>query len=74
MLHLHCLVLVACTGDEIRPLIGGVSPDEGLVQVCVQGGLSLVDLQSLSIAEASVMCRQLNQGTGEWQVWLIVLL
>ena len=55
----------SCDGSTIRPLIGGTSPKEGLVEVCVRGENLRVLMSSVTVAEASVMCRQLNQGTGE---------
>ena len=52
-----------CTNGDIKPLIGGVSPKEGLVEVCA--GSRFTHVSFLTIFEASVMCRQLNQGTGK---------
>ncbi len=53
-----------CVEGEVRPLIGGTTAAEGLVEVCAGGTFSLVDLNSVTITEASVLCRQLNLGSG----------
>ncbi len=53
-----------CSGNEIRPLIGGNSPQEGVVEVCLNGIFHRVVLSSVTVREASVMCRQLQLGSG----------
>ena len=54
-----------CSGNEIRPLIGGSSPQEGLVEVCFNGTFHWVSLNGISIAEAAVLCRQLKLGSSK---------
>lgn len=67
--ELHALdidnLLTGCVDGDIHPLIGGVSTTEGLVEVCTEGGFFMVDLGSFTIAEASVICSQLDLGSGK---------
>lgn len=53
-----------CTDGDVLPLIGGSTAREGFVEVCVGGVFLPVSLRSFTIAEANVLCRQLNLGTG----------
>ena len=54
----------ACEDGDVRPLLGGPTPLEGLVEVCVNGNFHFVDLSTVTIAEANVLCRQLNLSSG----------
>ena len=63
-----CCDSAGCADGEIRPLIGGASPNEGVVEVCSNGLFRPVSLSSFTVAEASVVCRQLNLSTGMWLV------
>ena len=56
---------------DLRPLLGGTSDSEGIVEVCVNGQFRTLtlgrggdDSEALSIREATVICKQLSQGTG----------
>ena len=52
-----------CTHGEVRrPLLGGASEDEGVVEVCVNGIYLPVSLDNgnFSTREASIICRQLS--------------
>ena len=56
-----------CVHGDIRtPLLGGVSDDEGVVEVCVNGTYYPVSLNKgrFSVTEATVICKQLKLGNG----------
>lgn len=53
----------------MRPLIGGTSPNEGVLEVCYEGEYLPVSLTGLTIAETNVVCRQLNLSTGNASHW-----
>ena len=50
-----------------QSLIGGLSTSEGLVEVCVDGTYLPVSLDNgrFSVAEATVICRELGIGNGQ---------
>lgn len=54
-----------CSNDDIRPLLGGNSPQEGLVEVCHNGRFHRIPANAISIHEATVICRQLEVGSGK---------
>lgn len=49
-----------CSHGEVRPLVGGSAANEGAIEVCFQGEFFPVYLSGLGLAEASVLCKQLN--------------
>ena len=57
-------------GEVRRPLLGGASEREGIVEVCVDGNYLLVSLDNgrFSVREATVICKQLGLGNGECRV------
>ena len=57
-------LLIDCVEGDVRPLIGGAATTEGFVEVCVGGRYLAVSPDAFTIAEANVLCRQLNLGTG----------
>ncbi len=56
----------ACDDGDVRPLLGGPTPSEGLVEVCVNGNFNFIELSTVTVAEASVLCRQLNLSSGKY--------
>ena len=58
---IHCTALSTCTQGDIR-LVGGVSTNEGLVEICFSGTWVLVCDYNWNVNESTVACRQL---TGE---------
>ncbi len=48
-----------CTENMIR-LVGGISPLEGRVEVCLNGDWGTVTSDFWDYRDASVVCRQLN--------------
>lgn len=65
MIYSFSLDVLECTQGNIRPLVGGASSREGLVEVCAGGRFLPVAMDNFTITEASVMCRQLELGSGE---------
>lgn len=56
----------ACEVGEVRPLVGGSSPLEGVLEVCAGEGEFLpVTLSDFSVLAAGVVCRQLGLATGQ---------
>ena len=53
-------------GEVRRPLLGGASEKEGIVEVCVEGNYLPVSLDNgrFSVREATVICKQLGLGNG----------
>ncbi len=58
------LLNIGCAEGDVRPLIGGSMATEGYMEVCVGGRFLAVSLDTFSVAEANVLCRQLNLGSG----------
>ena len=58
---LHTTALSTCTQGDIR-LVGGVTLNEGLVEICYSGTWVLVCDYNWNVNESTVVCRQL---TGE---------
>ena len=59
-------LFAVCVFGEVRPLLGGSSPQEGVVEVCAgEGQFFPVTLTEFTIREAGVLCRELNLGTGK---------
>ena len=56
--------LTGCAHGDVLALIGGVFPHEGFVEVCTDKGYLPVHVKAFSIREASVLCRQMNLGSG----------
>lgn len=66
-LHVTHSPIDNCTHGEVRrPLFGRQSRSEGLVEVCVDGTYLPVSLDDgrFSVAEATVICRDLGVGNG----------
>ena len=59
----HMLVLVAsdqeCNETDVQ-LVGGPTPTEGLVEICLNGVWGLVCGYGWNVRDASVVCRQLG--------------
>lgn len=53
-----------CRNGEIR-LTGGRSPNEGLVEVCINGSFTALCLDGLDVIESTVVCRALNYSGGK---------
>lgn len=62
--------IVACIPGDVLPLIGGSDGGEGLVEVCTGTGYYPVSVETLSVREASVVCRQLKLGSGELRMFI----
>lgn len=58
---LHTIALSTCTQGDIR-LVGGVTLNEGLVEICYSGIWVLVCDYNWNVNESTVVCKQL---TGE---------
>lgn len=63
-----------CRNDEIR-LTGGSLPNEGLVEVCINGSFSTLCLDGLDIIESTIVCKALNYpgGKGHINDWVVLL-
>ena len=53
-------------------MVGGASPRQGLVEVCVSGVYVPIEDGSFTISEANVICRQLKLGGGKLPIYLII--
>lgn len=53
-----------CIVGHVLPLIGGASSSEGLVNVCTGTQYLPIDLETFTIREANVICRQMGLGSG----------
>lgn len=54
----------ACSDGDVQPLIGGVTANEGFVEICFDGVFHPVLPDTFTVAEARVACRQLGLGSG----------
>ena len=64
-MHTHHWTSAACVIGEIR-LVGGYSPEEGRVEVCIGGDWGTVCDDYWSTEDANIVCNQLgfsNLGT-----------
>ena len=63
MSHIHSFITYAlflgCTEGDIR-LLGGITPSEGSVSVCKSNVWGTVCHDGWNIADATVVCRQLE--------------
>ena len=53
------MVTVQCSEGEVH-LVGGLTPNEGRVEICYQNSWGTVCDNSWDRREATVVCRQLN--------------
>lgn len=60
----HSITYSVCSDGDILPLVGGSTASEGYVQVCMGGRFTAVSLETTTVVEANVICRQLGLGSG----------
>ena len=53
---------MSCADGDLR-LVGGTNKDEGRVEICIDNQWALYALTLGSVADARVVCRQLNYST-----------
>lgn len=56
--------IIVCSEGDVRPLVGGSTTSEGFVEVCIGGRFTAIGLDTTTVVEANVICRQLGLGSG----------
>ena len=76
MLYRICVTVgTPCRNGEIR-LTGVSLPNEGLVEVCINGSFSTLCLDGLDIFESTVVFKAVNYSGGKGHIndWVVLLL
>ena len=63
LLLVHVITTVSCNSNEVH-LVNGSGPDDGRVEVCIQGEWSTVNDRNWDRNDAQVVCRELGYQTG----------
>ena len=70
MIIKYLVIFIVCRRGDIRPLTFGSSPSMGIVEVCLGERFLPVRQSDFTVAEANVICRQLDLGSGNYGVTL----